>query len=87
MHTNIENHVEETILKSRKSLLFDKNEIWIKKGQTRNFDVTMRSYDVAEVCELVGLFLLKELVICWERTLVFIATINWLLSKMLPVLK
>ena len=25
------------------------------------FDVTMRSYDGAEVCELVGLFILNEL--------------------------
>ena len=54
-------HVEETIFKSRKSLLFDNNEPWIKKEQSSNFDVAMGSYDGAEVCELVGLFLLNDL--------------------------
>ena len=32
---------------------------WCKKS--RNFDVTMGSFDGAETCELVGLFLLNEL--------------------------
>ena len=49
------------MFKSRKSLLFDNNEPWIKKGQSCNFDVAMGSYDGAEVCELVGLFLLSDL--------------------------
>ena len=31
------------------------------KKQNEAFDVTMRSYDGAEVCELVGLFILSEL--------------------------
>ena len=41
---------------SRKSLLFNNGTAWIKKK--RSFDVTMGSYDGAEVCELVGLFIL-----------------------------
>ena len=47
---------------SRKSLLFKNNDEWVKKnGENQLFDVTMGSYDGAEVCELVGLFLLSKL--------------------------
>ena len=35
-------------------------EFWTKKGDT-NFDVAQGGYDSAEVCDLVGLFLLSEL--------------------------
>ena len=41
----------------RKSLLFHDNLPWVKK-QGSMFDVTMGSYDGAEVCELVGLYIL-----------------------------
>ena len=61
LHTTVPEHVEETIFKSRKSLLLGNNEPWIKKGQSSNFDVAMGSYDGAEVCELVKLFLLNDL--------------------------
>ena len=50
----------EIIMNSRKSLLFDENGIWCKKGDEL-FDVTMGAYDGAEVCEVVGLFLLHTL--------------------------
>ena len=46
---------------SRKSLLFHNNEAWIKKTGDGLFDVTMGSYDGAEVCELVGLLILSKL--------------------------
>ena len=46
---------------SRKSLLFFKNEAWTKKSSNNCFDVTMGSYDGAEICELVGLHILDEL--------------------------
>ena len=49
----------EAIYNSRKSLLFNNNEAWVKKDGT--FDVTMGSFDGAEVCELVGLYLLHKL--------------------------
>ena len=52
--------VVDTIIHSRKSLLFKNHEIWVKK-QNPNFDVTMGSFDGAEVCELVGLDLLNIL--------------------------
>ena len=45
----------------RRSLLFHDNEPWIKKDSNGDFDVTMRSYGGAEVCELAGLFMLNEL--------------------------
>ena len=43
----------EIIYHARKSLLFDEKDTWMKK-QSGLFDVTMRAYDGAEVCELVG---------------------------------
>ena len=46
---------------SGKSLLFDSNSICIKKDGDLNFDGTMGSYDGAEICELVGLYILHVL--------------------------
>ena len=48
------------ISKSRKSLLFDGCHTWIKK-QGGLFDVSMGAYDGAEVCELVGTYMLNLL--------------------------
>ena len=48
------------VMHLRKSLLFCDGNTWIKKGN-HIFDVTMRSFDGAEVCELVGLFLLHKM--------------------------
>ena len=45
----------------RKSLLFDNETAWTKKNHSSMFDVTMDSFDGADVCELVGLFLLNNL--------------------------
>ena len=45
----------------RKSLLFDNETAWTKKNHSSMFDVTMGSFDGAEVCELIGLFLLNNL--------------------------
>ena len=44
----------------RQSFLFFKNETWVKKGDT-NFDITMGAFDGAEVCEVVGLFMLNKM--------------------------
>ena len=57
---NISDEDREIILHTKKSLLFDKNIPWTKKGNSA-FDVGMGSFDSAEVCELVGLFLLSKL--------------------------
>ena len=52
---------DKAIIKhARKSLLFNKQQIWIKK-ESGLFDVTMDAYDGAEVCELVGIFILYQL--------------------------
>ena len=48
----------ETIFHARKSVLHKEGKPWIKK-QSNNFDATMGSYDGAEVCELIGIFLLS----------------------------
>ena len=58
--TSIDEKVIDTIVLSRKSLLFTNNEIWVKKDNPK-FEVTMGSFDGAEVCELVGLYLLNIL--------------------------
>ena len=56
----IEEDVIEIILHCRKSLLFNGKDVWEKKSNP-NFDVTMGSFDGAEICELVGLFLLNQM--------------------------
>ena len=55
--TREEKHI---ILHSRRSLLFNRDETWIKKNNEK-FDVTMGSWDGAEICELVGLYILNHL--------------------------
>ena len=57
-HVSISKTDENTILHARKSLLFDKTHVWIKKVGGL-FDVTMGAYDGAEVCELVGTYMLS----------------------------
>ena len=58
--TTLEEEVITIIFHTRKSLLFYKTSIWLKKDNP-DFDVTMGTYDGAEVCELVGLYLLNRL--------------------------
>jgi hypothetical protein len=48
------------VMNARKSFLFSNSEPWTKKDKY-HFDVTMGSYDGAEICELVGLFILSRL--------------------------
>ena len=60
-HANISRKDIEVIFHSRRWLLFHDNKGWIKKDSNGYFDVTMWSYDGAEVCELVGLFILQKL--------------------------
>ena len=60
-HTTISNKDLEVIMHARKSLLFDKDETWMKKDNDSTFDVTMGSYGGAEVCELVGIYILSTL--------------------------
>ena len=41
------------IMQSRKTLLLNDKQPWVKKTGTENFDVPMGCYGGAEVCELV----------------------------------
>ena len=59
---------EEMILHCRKSFLYCEGEPWVKIGP-ENFDVPMGSYDGAEICELVGLYILHKLTS--GKTLIF----------------
>ena len=63
-HLDIDDVVTNTIYHSRKSLLFWDNNIWMKKESI--FDVTMGSYDGAEVAELVGLYLLNKIKLLFD---------------------
>ena len=49
------------IMNARKSLLFYNGQAWVKKNDDDLFDVTQGSYDGAEICELVGLFMLSRM--------------------------
>ena len=57
---NISPMEREIIMHARRSLLFHGGATWIKNDGS-DFDVTMGSYDGAEVCELVGLYMLHLL--------------------------
>ena len=61
LYTDITDDDINVIMHSRKSLLFNKNQPWIKKHGEEMFDVTMGSHDGAEACELIGAYLLAQL--------------------------
>ena len=56
----ISDQEREIILHTKKSFLYNNTEPWCKRGDTQ-FDVTMGSFDSAESCELVGLYILSQL--------------------------
>ena len=60
LYISITNKDIEAIFHARKSLLYYNDEPWVKKGES-NFDVSMDAYDGAEVCELIGIFMLSLL--------------------------
>jgi hypothetical protein len=59
-YTTITEHEKHIIAHTKQSLLYNINNTWRKKNTT-NFDVTMGSFDGAETCELIGLFMLSQL--------------------------
>ena len=59
-NTDINENNFEVIFHARKSLLFHSSQPWIKRDSD-TFDVTMGAYDGAEICELVGIFMLSLL--------------------------
>ena len=59
-YTNITDEEKDIIIHAKKTFLFHEGTPWVKKGDS-NFDVGMGSFDGAETCEIVGLFLLSKL--------------------------
>ncbi len=59
--TSIPDQHKTIIYHARNSLLFNNKTPWVKRNNQSFFDVTIGSYDGAEICELVGLFILNEL--------------------------
>ena len=58
---DIEGNIINTINHARRSLLFDDSGAWIKKDRNPLFNVTMGSFDSAEVFELIGLYLIIKI--------------------------
>ena len=65
-HTLLSDDDKAIIHHARKSLFFNDQQTWIKRDSGL-FDVTMRVYDRAEVCELVGNYLPYELSKLYEK--------------------
>ena len=48
-------------MQSRRTLLFNNKKPWLKKSGNEEFDVPMGCFDEADVCELVGVYILHLL--------------------------
>ena len=59
--TSIPDEDVDIIMQSRKTILFHNQEPWVKREGDEDFDVPMGCYDGAEVCKLVGSYLLNKL--------------------------
>ena len=55
-------------MQARKTLLLHDGLPWVKRSGNEDFDVPMGSYDSAEVCKLVGAFLLNNLSDAIDKT-------------------
>ena len=63
-YTKITEEDKKIILNAAKSILFNQGEVWIKsKNKNSNplYDITMGSKHGAEVCEIVGLYIMSKL--------------------------
>ena len=58
--TNIDQKMKDIIFHVRQTFLFYQGEPYVKKNNP-DFDVPQGSFDSAEICELVGLFILSKL--------------------------
>ena len=61
LYTSITQQQLDIILHARKSLLFSKDKPWEKRNNEPLFEIIMSSYDGAEICELLGLYILSIL--------------------------
>ena len=59
-YTRISEEEKDTIRQAANSFLFSDNSAWIKKIGGK-FDITMGGFHGAEICDLVGLYLLSQL--------------------------
>ena len=57
--THITPQDRQIITHAKKSLLYHQNTPWEKENTSNLFDMTMGSYDGAETCELVGIYMLS----------------------------
>eukprot|EP00117_Sycon_ciliatum_P005477 scpid89633/ scgid9413/ len=67
-HTTVTDQERRVIRHARESLLFHDGKEWAKNRGDGLFDVTMGSYDGAEVCELVGVLVLDKLAEIIDRS-------------------
>ena len=68
LHTTIRDKDLRLIMQCRKSLLFFGSETWKKKSTESCFDFTMDSFDGAEICEFVGLYIQSNLENIFPKT-------------------
>ena len=54
-------------MQAHKTLLFHEQAPWIRKTGNGNFDVSMGCFIGAEVCELVGSYILSKLAVIIKR--------------------
>ena len=59
--TTISTLDREIIMAAKNTLLYNDSNPWCKKNPPNFFDVTMGSFDGAESCELIGLFILQKI--------------------------
>ena len=59
-YTPIDGETTNMIMQCRKSILFGEKKTWIKNNNSL-FNITMGSFDGAEICELVVLYLLHAI--------------------------
>ena len=60
-HRNIDKNDLRIVNYCRNSLIFSDNKSWKKKSTDSCFDVTKGSFDGAEICELLGLYIQSRL--------------------------
>ena len=58
-HVEVDRETIEIIKHCRKTILFSGNDVWEKKTENSLFDVAQGAKDSAEVCELVGIYILN----------------------------
>ena len=61
-HVRITSKEIDIILQSRRTLLFHLQKPWAKRDNDNDFDVPMGSFDGAEVCELIGTYILSTII-------------------------